>query len=166
MRHEFEHPTKTKGDLGLYKARLAMYDAGFLILNPDTEHAPFDLVIYRDKKFYTVQVKCRSVKNTKRACAGTGYISVLFGSIAVNTKRTNVKLMDKRVVDIVCVYCTDNDTCYYVNPRQYSNTLSIRINEPLNNQKSGVNMGCDLMNIEVVIESIEKERRDEYAPPP
>ena len=162
MRHEFEHPTKTKGDLGLYKARLAMYEAGFLILNPDTEHAPFDLVIYRDKKFYTVQVKCRSVTNTKRKSAGTGYVSVLFGSIAVNTNRTNVKRMDKSVVDIVCIYCIDSDTCYYVNPRKYNKIMSIRINDPINRQKSGVNMGKDFMDVNVAVESVEKERRDEY----
>ena len=45
------HHTKEKGDLGVLKAQLDMYEQGFTILNPVTEHAPFDLVIYKEKEF-------------------------------------------------------------------------------------------------------------------
>jgi len=38
------HHTKEKGDLGVLKAQLDLFEQGFLILNPVTEHAPFDLV--------------------------------------------------------------------------------------------------------------------------
>ena len=40
--------TKNKGDLGVLKAKVDLYQQGFLILVPETEHCPFDLVIYRD----------------------------------------------------------------------------------------------------------------------
>ena len=42
------HHTKEKGDLGVLKAQLDMFEQGFVILNPVTEHAPFDLVAYKD----------------------------------------------------------------------------------------------------------------------
>lgn len=37
----FTHHTKTKGDLGVLKVKLDLFEQGFLILNPETEHAPF-----------------------------------------------------------------------------------------------------------------------------
>ena len=45
------HHTKVKGDLGVLKAQLDLFEQGFLILNPITEHALFDLVAYKDRKF-------------------------------------------------------------------------------------------------------------------
>ena len=55
------HHTKQKGDLGVLKAQLDLFEQGFVILNPMTEHAPFDLVAYKDKKFIRIQVKYKSV---------------------------------------------------------------------------------------------------------
>jgi hypothetical protein len=43
-----EHHTKVKGDLGVLKAQVSLYEQGYLILQPVTEHAPFDLVAYKD----------------------------------------------------------------------------------------------------------------------
>ena len=43
------HHTKQKGDLGVLKAQLDLFEQGFILLNPMTEHAPFDLVAYKDK---------------------------------------------------------------------------------------------------------------------
>ncbi len=42
------HHTKSKGDLGVLKAQVDLYQKGFMILFPATEHAPFDLVVYKD----------------------------------------------------------------------------------------------------------------------
>jgi hypothetical protein len=58
------HHTKEKGDLGVLKAQLDLFEQGFLILNPVTEHAPFDLVAYKDWQFQRVQVKYKSVDKT------------------------------------------------------------------------------------------------------
>jgi hypothetical protein len=38
------HHTKDKGDLGVLKAQLDLFEQGFAILVPLTEHCPFDLV--------------------------------------------------------------------------------------------------------------------------
>ena len=55
------HHTKEKGDLGVLKAQLDMFEQGFVILNPVTEHASFDLVAYQDGVFRRIQVKYKSV---------------------------------------------------------------------------------------------------------
>ena len=55
------HHTKDKGDLGVLKAQIDLFEQGFMILAPLTEHSPFDLVAYRDGVFRRVQVKYRAV---------------------------------------------------------------------------------------------------------
>ena len=45
------HHTKDKGDLGVLKAQVSLYEQGYSILLPLTEHAPFDLVAYKDNDF-------------------------------------------------------------------------------------------------------------------
>ena len=56
-----QHHTKTKGDLGVLKAQAALCAKGYLVCFPLSEHAPFDLVIYKNGKFKRVQVKTRSI---------------------------------------------------------------------------------------------------------
>ena len=46
-----QHHTKNKGDLGELKVKVDLLEQGYLILNPETEHAPFDLVIYKSGLF-------------------------------------------------------------------------------------------------------------------
>ena len=58
------HHIKEKGDLGVLKAQVSLYEQGFSILLPVTEHAPFDLVAYKDGLFKRVQVKYKSVDKT------------------------------------------------------------------------------------------------------
>ena len=55
------HHTKEKGDLGVLKAQLDLYEQGFMILSPMTEHAPFDLVAYRKGNYHRIQVKYRKL---------------------------------------------------------------------------------------------------------
>ncbi len=56
------HHTKDKGDLGVFKAQADLAAQGFMVLLPLTEHAPFDLVIYKDRVFRRVQVRYRTCK--------------------------------------------------------------------------------------------------------
>jgi hypothetical protein len=64
------HHTKCKGDLGVLKAQLDLFEQGFTICVPQTEHAPFDLVAYRHGEFRRVQVKYRAL-NANGALAWT-----------------------------------------------------------------------------------------------
>lgn len=83
-----QHHTKDKGDLGVLKAQLDLFQKGYMILLPQTEHAPFDLVIYKDGEFKRVQVKYREL-NKK------GIIEVRFRSSYNNSKGTVTKSIDK-----------------------------------------------------------------------
>lgn len=65
------HYAKTKGDLGVLKAQVDLHQQGYEILRPMTEHAPFDLVIYKNSRFYRVQVKYKSL-------AANGSLQIFF----------------------------------------------------------------------------------------
>ncbi len=57
------HHTKNKGDIGVLKTCVDLAEQGYLILTPLSEHSPFDIVAYKDKKFLRIQVKYRTLKN-------------------------------------------------------------------------------------------------------
>jgi len=67
------HHTKDKGDVGVAHAIADLANQGFVVLTALCEHAPFDLVAYRDGTFARVQVKYRTL-------ASNGAIKVNFVS--------------------------------------------------------------------------------------
>ena len=140
FRNMFPHHTKSKGDLGVLKAKVDLFEQGFLILNPETEHAPFDLVIYKNGIFKTVQVKYRSLNKN-------GALEVVFRSTYSDSKGRNVKEVDKDKIDIYAVYCPDVDQCFYFDPKLFNKSIAIRVNTPLNNQKALVNNAADFRKV-------------------
>jgi hypothetical protein len=58
-----KHHTKNKGDLAVFKAHLDLVQKDFIILNPLTEHAPFDIVAYKNSNFLRIQVKYKSLNS-------------------------------------------------------------------------------------------------------
>lgn len=133
------HHTKNKGDLGVLKAQLDLYEKGYLILTPQTEHSPFDLVVYKDGIFKRVQVKYRAVKN--------GKIEIPFRTCWADKNGTHTQDYDKTEIDLMCIYCPDTDKCYYVNPQDCNKTFNLRIIAPKNNQKDKINLAEDYLNI-------------------
>jgi len=127
-----EHHTKNKGDLGVLKAQLDLYEKGYLILTPHTEHSPFDIVGYKDGKFLRIQVKYRTAKNDK--------IEVPFRTCWTDKNGTHTQDYDKNEIDVMCVYCPDTDKCYYVNPQECNKTFNLRLSIPKNNQKNGIHL--------------------------
>jgi hypothetical protein len=127
------HHTKDKGDLGVFKAQADLAAQGFMILHPLTEHAPFDLVIYKDRAFRRVQVRYR-------ACNEQGCFDVRLCSVWNDKHGTHRVLMDKTEVDVVCVYCPDTDTCYYFSPHQINRSITLRVKPPGNGQQSAIRM--------------------------
>jgi hypothetical protein len=113
------HHTKEKGDLGVLKAQADLASQGFIILHPLTEHAPFDLVVYKNARFQRVQV---------RYCTATaeGVLTVWMRTIWSDRHGTHQRRMNKSEVDLVCVYCPTTDKCYYFDPRQISESLGQR----------------------------------------
>ena len=127
------HHTKNKGDLGVLKVKLDLFQQGFLILVPETEHSPFDLVIFKDGRFRAVQVKFRNL--SKR-----GVLEIPFRSCYSTSKGVITKRVDKTIIDIYAIYCPQTDDCYYFDPKQFNESLSLRVSASLNNQQAGINL--------------------------
>lgn len=135
------HHTKDKGDLGVAKAFADLVDKGFMVLFPATEHAPFDLVAYRDDRFVRVQVKYRSMRS--------GKVFVDFRSIWSDRNGAHKKMVDKSAIDALCVYCPDTDECYYVRPSDFRQSVTLRVTPSRNNQKVGVLPAAGLRDLPV-----------------
>jgi len=133
------HHTKNKGDFGVLKAKIDLVSKGYMILSPETEHAPFDLVAYQNGDFYRIQVKYRSAKN--------GLIRVVLKSVWADKNGTHVSNVDKNSIDYFCVFCPDTDECYYFNPKNIEGyNFAIRIHKAKNNQTSGVHFSNNFLD--------------------
>ena len=124
------HHTKDKGDLGVAKAHADLVQQGWTVLFPTTEHAPFDLVAYRDEQFRRIQVKYRSAR--------TGSLTVAFKSSWADRHGVHTKHIDKGAIDLVCVYCPETDQCYYLDPCAHRVSVTLRISPTRNGQIEGV----------------------------
>jgi hypothetical protein len=124
------HHTKDKGDLGVAKAHADLVGQGWMVLFPTTEHAPFDLVAYRDEHFRRIQVKYRSGRS--------GSLEVRFRSIWSDRHGVHQRLVDKSAIDLVCIYCPETDQCYYIDPKRHRESVTLRISPSRNGQVAGV----------------------------
>ena len=138
------HHTKDKGDLGVAKAFADLVDKGYMVLAPMTEHAPFDLVAYRDARFLRVQVKYRRADQS-------GAVLVAFKSSWADQHGAHTRHIDKAEVDIFCVYCPDTDRCYYFRPSDHGNSITLRITPSRNNQRLGVWLASDFLEVPPVV---------------
>jgi len=133
------HHTKDKGDLGVLKAQLDLYKKGYMILNPLTEHAPFDLVAYKDYEFLTIQVKYRELK---QECVTVKQVS------AWNDRSgTHQKPIDFKAIDLYCIYCPETDECYYIKPDPNKVSIKLRVSSPKNNQKANITYAKDYTEV-------------------
>jgi len=130
------HHTKDKGDLGVLKAQIDLFEQGFTIFVPLTEHCPFDLVAYKNGEFRRVQVKYRSLDRF-------GKVDVKFSTCWSDRNGTHTLPIDKTEVDIYCVYCPEADECYYLRPDDFGSNVSLRVEMPKNGQRKGVNFAAD-----------------------
>ncbi len=130
------HHTKDKGDLGVLKAQVDLFEQGFTIFTPQTEHCPFDLAAYRKGEFRRVQVKYRTVDKY-------GKIDVKFSTSWTDKRGTHVTPIDKREIDLYCIYCPDTDECYYLDPNKFRSNASLRVKAPKNSQAKRVNFAAD-----------------------
>ncbi len=130
------HHTKEKGDLGVLKAQLDLFEQGFTIFSPQTEHCPFDLVAYKKGEFQRVQVKYRSMDRS-------GKIDIKFSTCWADRNGTHTVPVDKSEIDLYCIYCPETDECYYIEPDNFGLNVSLRVKTPKNGQKKGVNFAAD-----------------------
>ena len=134
------HHTKDKGDLGVLKAQLDLFEQGFTLFVPLTEHCPFDLAAYKDGNFRRVQVKYRSMSRS-------GRIEVKFSTCWADRLGTHTVPTDKDEVDTDCVYCPDTDECYYLDPRQFGSSVPLRVEASKNSQKLNIDFAPDFRGV-------------------
>lgn len=120
-------------------AQLDLAEQGYGVLMPLTEHEAFDLVAYRGRKFYRIQVRYRA--------AVRGRIDVRFRTSWADARGSHNLPLDKRSVDFICVYCPDTRRCYYVNPRMHARGVSLRISKARNNQEKRVLWADDFARV-------------------
>lgn len=140
-----QHHTKNKGDLGALKAQLDLFEKGYLICTPQTEHAQFDLVAYKNGNFLRIQVKYRSVN--------AGKIDVQLKTSWSDKKGKHTIYYDKNEIDLFCVYCPDTDECYYFDPKTVNNSITLRAEKPKNCQRKGIHLTEDYRKIPQYLDS-------------
>jgi hypothetical protein len=124
------HHTKDKGDLAVAKVQADLIERGAVVLQPFTEHAPFDLVAYMEERFYRVQVKFRTAKQ--------GRVIVRFSNSWADRHGTHIRPMPRHEVDAVAIYCPETMECYYVDPSEYGLSVSLRVSPAKNRQSMRV----------------------------
>jgi hypothetical protein len=55
--------------------------------------------------------------------------------------------IDKDSLDVYCVYCPDTDECYYLDPKVYNRSVTLRVNSPRNNQAKNVKLAADYRGV-------------------
>lgn len=122
MKHN--HHTKTKGDSGLGFVMADLMTKGIPVALPVSEHLPFDLVaIGPTYDLYKVSVKYRKKKK--------GVVAVEMTSHWSRAKGYGYRGIEKDEVDIIAIYCPDENTCYYVDFEEIDvTTFSLRIDPP------------------------------------
>lgn len=136
----FLHHTKTKGDLGVLKVKVDLCLQEFLICTPETEHAPFDLVIYKKGIFRTVQVKYRNLTSK-------GNLEIPFSNSYSTSRGVITRKIDKSLIDLYAIYCPQTDACYYLEPKGFKGSISLRVNTPRNNQRSRIHFADDFRKV-------------------
>ncbi len=134
------HHTKDKGDVGVAYAIADLADQGFVVLTALCEHAPFDLVGCRDAMFLRVSVKYRSLSSR-------GTIDVRFYSTWSDSNGSYARRVDKEEVDVVCIYCPETRACYYVDPKAFNTSVSLRVRPSGNGQARNVLIAEDFRSV-------------------
>lgn len=140
------HHTKNKGDLGVLCAQVDLARRGYAVLLPLTEHAPFDLVAYKDGRFYRVQVKYRTVKN--------GFVSFRLSTCWADRHGVHTVPVDLSSVDLFCIYCPETDRCYYVDPQTCPPHVQLRIEPPRSGQQKRIRWAKDHEDIPVSVHGV------------
>lgn len=124
--------TSDKGDIGVAHATADLIEQGWHVLLPVSSISPFDLVAYKDARFLRVQVKYAKIKHgTIRADCRVAIIN-----------RQRIVRRENQDIDVVCIYCPDNRTCYYVQYEKGRQSYSLRLHSTLNNQIKNVNFAA------------------------
>lgn len=132
------HHTKDKGDKGTGNVIADLLSKGVQVCLPLSEHLPFDLIAVKESgELMRVSVKYRTAKN--------GSIFVSFSSSYSDSKGVHIKFADKSLIDLLAIYCPETKEVYYVLPSDFDKTVTLRIEEPKNNQTKGIHLAKDYL---------------------
>jgi hypothetical protein len=54
-----------------------------------------------------------------------------------------MKPIDKSEVDVMCIYCPETDDCYYLQPQDFGQSVTLRLGPSANGQLRGVHRAAD-----------------------
>ena len=64
-----------------------------------------------------------------------------------DSRGTYRRPIDKQEVDVVCIYCPDTGSCYYVDPKAFGISVSLRVRPSGNGQALNVLVADDYRDI-------------------
>jgi hypothetical protein len=96
------HTTKTKGDLAVAKVITNLIEKDYEVLQPFSEHLPFDLVAYRDNTFIRMQVK-HSLSGIVKNRSGW-----------VSKKKNHIRKYDISDFDYYALYIAPKNVVIYI----------------------------------------------------
>ena len=123
-----KHHTKDKGDTGVGYVIADLLSKGIQVCIPISEHLPFDLIaVKKAGEVYKISVKYRK--------EARGVIQIPFKSSYSDSKGVHSKKVNKTLIDVMAIYCPDSNKVYYINPKEFGETVTLRRTKPKNNQK-------------------------------
>ena len=135
------HHTKEKGDYGVLKVQCEYSKNGYIVMNPMTEHSPFDFVAYKNGIFQRVQVKYRTMVN--------GKITLPFRTSWNDRNGSHSRYYNFNEVDVFAIYCPNTDKCYFLKSEDVKGKkcIDLRILPAKNHQKENIIMAENYVNI-------------------
>lgn len=133
------HHTKNKGDIGVGYVIADLMSKNIQVAIPISEHQAYDLIGIRENG-ETLKI---SVKYRKLGKKGT--VDLQLRSCYSDSNGAHVKKTDKNAINLVAIYCPDTNLVYYVNPNEFKETITLRINLPKNNQNKGIYLASNYL---------------------
>ena len=71
------------------------------------------------------------------------------GNIETSPRRANTQNVRSRneEFDLLAIFCPDTDQCYYIWTSEFESSIRLRTKPTKNNQKHGIRMAEDYLNI-------------------
>lgn len=117
---------------------------GVPVLMPFGDNERYDMVIHVGEKFLRIQCKTGRIR---KKC-------VIFNACSNQTANINTSQSYIGQIDFFAVYCAENNKCY-LTPVLTSTQIILRIENPLNHQKTKINYAVDY-ELEKVLKTIQK----------
>lgn len=130
--------TKRKGDISEAVVLAALVEAGYRVLLPWGDNAPYDLVVDTNGEFIRVQVKTGRLDNG----------AVKFNPRSVRARGRGETAQSERYdgkADLFMVYCPQTKEIYVIPVLGCPYAPHLRVHPPLNGQQKGIIYAADFI---------------------